>query len=222
MTNCGSDRPRARAAVRPTDATTGYRGASHYGSSGSSLILEEALHALLILLQEALINLQVVARVATKDDFLDRRQRRQHFSNGRDCHFGGVLDRITVCTCTDTGERNRGRVDARCHFERATIARCEQLRLSMRAAAPDWSHGMNHVFRWQAIAVGELRIPRRTAVQLAALLEQLRACCSVYRSIHPAAAQKGGIGCIDDCIDLECRDVRLNRFDLRHETSPRR
>jgi hypothetical protein len=84
--------------------------------------------------------------------------------------------------------------------ERVGVAVGKQLRL-MHAAVPHRSHGVNDVFRGQAIAARDPRLARRTPADRAALLEQLRTRRAMDRAVDAAAAQQRAVGGIDDGID---------------------
>jgi len=61
----------------------------------------------------------------------------------------------------------------------------EELRLTARPAVPDGADGVDHVFRRQAIAAGDLRVAGRAAAERAALAQQLRARRAMDGAVDP-------------------------------------
>lgn len=80
----------------------------------------------------------------------------------------------------------------------------------MTAAPPDGAGRMDHVLSRQPVAFGDLRLPGLAAVQRPALLQQRRPGRPVDRAVHPAAAQQGGVGRVDDGVYSAGRDVPLD------------
>jgi hypothetical protein len=84
------------------------------------------------------------------------------------------------------------------------------------AAVPNRADGMYHVFCRQPVTCGDFGAACFTPSQYAALFQQLRACCPVNGPVDPTATQERPVGCIDDGIGLQFRDVSQAKFDSAH------
>ncbi|CAM2148074.1 hypothetical protein PT2222_10387 [Paraburkholderia tropica] len=83
----------------------------------------------------------------------------------------------------------------------------------MRAAVPDRTNGVNHVFCGKPVAGGEFGVAGRTAVQRLALAQQAGAGRAMDRAVHAAAAEQRGVRGVHDGVDGERRDVHDSRLD---------
>ena len=52
------------------------------------------------------------------------------------------------------------------------------------------------------------------------MLQELRACGPVNGTVHPATTHQGGIGCVDDHVNVHRRDIAMNNVDLRSHKHP--
>lgn len=75
---------------------------------------------------------------------------------------------------------------------------------------------MNYVATWQVVCASDLRTTRFTAAQFRAFFEKPRAGGPMDCAIDPTTAQQCPIGRVNDCVDVECRDVPLNCLDRGH------
>src|ERR1035441_453452 len=100
--------------------------------------------------------------------------------------LGGPLHRKAVSASADRRKSNGA--NAMLHGQRkaASIAACEQLIFAVPPIAPDRANRMNDPFRPQPVALGDPRLPGRTASQLPALRQQLRSGSAMYRTVHAA------------------------------------
>ena len=89
----------------------------------------------------------------------------------------------------------------------------EQLALVLVAAIPDGPDGMDDLLTRQTVGIGHLALPRLTAAQRAAFLQQLNTCRPVDGAIYTSAAQQTPVGGIHDCIDLERRNIPYYNLD---------
>src|SRR5438876_9606468 len=69
---------------------------------------------------------------------------------------------------------------------------------------------MDHMPGGQLVAPGDLRFSRFTAVELAALGQQLRPCCTMDGAVHATAAQQRVVGGVNDGIHHLLGDVALD------------
>jgi hypothetical protein len=72
------------------------------------------------------------------------------------------------------------------------------------------------MFGRQFIAERYLGLPGLAAVELPAFFQQLRARCAMDGTIHAAAAQKGGIGSVDNDVNGQLDDVSLDGPESCH------
>ena len=75
---------------------------------------------------------------------------------------------------------------------------------------------MNDMPRLEPISAGEARLAGRAAADRAALFKQFWTGPPMDRTIDAAAAEKRLVGCIDDRVDIECRDVGPDDLKDRH------
>jgi len=92
-------------------------------------------------------------------------------------------------------------------LERPSIAGCEQLWLTPSAVSSNRSHGVNDIACRQLKAGCYFGVARGAAAQRSTRFEQFGAGCVVNRAIDPTAPEQGGVGGVDDRIDLEGRDI---------------
>lgn len=100
--------------------------------------------------------------------------------------------------------------------ETAAIAAGEQLVFVLRATMPDGPDGVKDPLGRKMKAGRGFGVAGGTAMQLAAGGEEFRTSGAVNCAIDPSTAEKRGIGCVDDCIDVEAGDVARNRDELGH------
>ena len=79
--------------------------------------------------------------------------------------------------------------------------------LTLAAAVPDRTDGMNDMPRRQPITPGQLGVAGAAAMERAAFGQQLRPGCAMDRAVYAAAAQQRSIGSVDNGIDAQAGDV---------------
>ena len=87
-----------------------------------------------------------------------------------------------------------------CQHKALPITGNELLPLIAFAAVPHWAYRMYHILAGQAVCLCDLGISGRTAAQRPTLIKQFRPCCTMYATIHAAAAQEGFFCGVDDGI----------------------
>ena len=87
---------------------------------------------------------------------------------------------------------------------------------AVRAAVPHGAGGMDDVLRGETVAAGDLGLARLTAVQRAALGQQLRPRGAVYRAVDPAAAKQRAVRRVDYRVHALMRDIALNYLYNSH------
>ena len=95
-----------------------------------------------------------------------------------------------------------------------TVAAGQQFRLALFPVAIDRPDGMNHVTGLQSIAFRDLGLAGRAAVQATAFGQEPRPGGPMDRAVDPAAAQQAVVGCVNDGVDIQCRDVGLQDGDV--------
>jgi hypothetical protein len=75
---------------------------------------------------------------------------------------------------------------------------------------------VNHEFRWQIVSAGDSCVANPAPAQGAAFLEQFLASGHMNGAIHAASAEEFGIRGIDNRIDRQSCDVRMNDFNSCH------
>src|SRR6266699_917814 len=83
----------------------------------------------------------------------------------------------------------------------------------MSAIPPDRADGVDDPFGRQFVALGDSCLASRAPAQLSAFLEQLWAGGAMDGAIHPAAAEQGRVGGVDNCIHLLMGDVTFDNQD---------
>src|SRR6266571_8567797 len=83
----------------------------------------------------------------------------------------------------------------------------------MSAILPDRADGVDDPFGRQFVALGDSCLASRAPAQLSAFLEQLRSGGVMDGAIHPAAAEQGRVGGVDNCIHLLLGDVTFDDPD---------
>ena len=97
----------------------------------------------------------------------------------------------------------------------------------MIATPPDGTGGVDHILAGQLISPGNLCLPCGTAVEPPTFFQKLWPCGPVDGSVHTAASQETGIGCIYNGLHIpDLRDVSpdspedLFYLDLMFHTAP--
>src|SRR5690606_25687219 len=123
------------------------------------------------------------------------------------------------------GEGHRARPHGVRDVERAGEAGGEQRRVGL-TAVPVRPHRVDHPPGRQVVPGGGHRLPDRQPVgqlgapQLHALLEQPWTGGAVDRAVDPAPTQEGGVGGVDDGVDVLAGDVALHGFDTHDPIVP--
>ena len=122
-------------------------------------------------------------------------------------------------TATDCRKRNRARSVLGRERKTGAIARSEQLRLALRAAAPHRADCVYDVLRGKTVALGDPGLPRVAAPKCAAFGEEIRPRRAMNGTVDATAAEQCRVGGVNDGVHVELHDTRLDRFELaRHVT----
>lgn len=84
------------------------------------------------------------------------------------------------------------------------------------ATMPDRADGVDDVAGGQAVAGSDFCLACLAAVELAAFGKQLRPGSAVNGTVHPASAQQGVVGGVDDGVNGQGGDVGNGDFDGAH------
>ena len=84
---------------------------------------------------------------------------------------------------------------------------------------PDRSNGVDDVLRRQPITASQARIAGCATAEGRTLCQQLASRGSMDCAIHPATAEQGLVGCVNNRIDLLQGNVALHRLNLQHALS---
>lgn len=161
-----------------------------------------------------LIHPKITRREATELDLLDRRALAERLAHSGNGHRNRKLDGIAIDTGADGRKCNGPQPELAGKLDGIPIAGRQQFRLAVGSAAPDGPHRVNDVLCREAIALGALGLAGLAAAQESAFMEQLRPCSAVDGAIDTAAAQKRGIGGIDDGVHLQQGDIGLKASEL--------
>mgnify|MGYP001546366261 CR=1 FL=1 len=99
--------------------------------------------------------------------------------------------------------------EARGQIEGVAVAVAQQPGLAAGTARPDRADGVDHVACRQVVTVSQLDLAGRAAAQQPAGLEQARARRAMNRTVDTTAAEQRRVGGVDDRIQRQRRDVRL-------------
>ena len=127
---------------------------------------------------------------------------RQEAADRLDGDAGGLLQGVVVHPRADGGESHRSAPQLQGQGHRVLIAARQQLRLPVSAPVPHGAHRVNHILGGEPVALRGLGLPGLTAVEGAALGQQLRARRPVDGSVHPAAPQQRGVCGVDNGVNL--------------------
>ena len=136
------------------------------------------------------------------------------FLNG---NLGGLVNRVAVSAATDGGKGEGLDVVDHGQFQRLDIAGSQQFRFVMPTAPPNRPHRVNDMLGRQFVAACDLGLARLASIQRPAFLRQFGAGRPVNRSVHPAPAEQGRVGRVDNRIDGQLDDVGAGEFDLVHD-----
>ena len=95
----------------------------------------------------------------------------------------------------------------------AQVARRQQLGLSLIAILPDRPDRMDDVSSRQPISFGDLGVAGLTAAEPTAFHRKLRAGSAMDCTIHPATAEEGRVGRVDDGVNPQCRNIGDDDFE---------
>lgn len=140
---------------------------------------------------------------------------RQITTRGSDGNVRSFLERIAVDAGADTRKRQGPHFRVVGKLKSMSIARGEQRRFALLAAMPDRPHGMYDVASRKVLALRQLRLSCSTASKTTTFLLQLRSGHSMNRAAHTAARKECFICGVHDGVDVQCRDVGLNRAQRR-------
>src|SRR5262245_12114533 len=160
--------------------------------------------------------LGALGREAAEDNTRDTVGRmgdlRRHRSDG---DASRAVRRKTIHPCRDRRESDRAHAPLGCERERRAITGSEQVFLALVAAAPDRADRVNDVFRFEAIAPGNLGGAGVTAAERLTLSEKFRPRGAMDSAVDAAATEQCSICRIDDGVDIERRYVRNADLKLR-------
>ena len=115
--------------------------------------------------------------------------------------------RVPVGAGADRRERHRRGADLVGDLQAAAVAARQEPGLAGVAAAPDRPDGVDHEPGGEPEPRGGLGVAERAPVQLAAGIEEVGAGGPVDRPVDPAPAEQGGVGRVDDGVDVLRGDV---------------
>jgi len=95
-------------------------------------------------------------------------------------------------------------------LQRLPIAAPQQFGFPVLAIPPDRTDRVDNVPGWQPVARSDPGLPSRATAERTAFLQQLGTGCPVDRTIHPAAAQEGLVGRVNDGVHPEGGDIGTN------------
>ena len=100
--------------------------------------------------------------------------------------------------------------------QRCPIAGFQKLLLPMPAIPPARTDCMDHIFAGQAVSLCNFCTAGFAAMQRTAFCKQFRSGRTMNAAIHTAAAQKGRVGSIDDCVNVHFCNIVSDHLQ-RHE-----
>lgn len=163
-----------------------------------------------------MVNGMILCVEADKEDLLD--QRRFVLADSLYGYLRSFELGIAVDSCTDVGEGDRTNPVSFCKLQGMEVAVAKLLGLAPVAAVPSRTDRVNHFLCGQFACGSDDGFADLAAAlsgaDLPTFVENRGASGPMYRSIYPAASQKGGIGCIDDRIDFDLGDVTSYELDI--------
>src|SRR5579862_1826810 len=118
-----------------------------------------------------------------------------------------MIRREAIDAGRDRGKCDRGQAMGHGQVQRRAIAGCQQLLLTLAAAVPDRTDGVNDMLRRQPITAGDLGGAGRAAAKRSAFDKQFRSGGAMDRAVDATAAEQAPIGGIDDGVDRKRGDV---------------
>ena len=145
-------------------------------------------------------------------------------NNEVDCHVAAQQEladgvrrhpqRLILGVAEDAGgdQRERHCFTLMCLGQRQArpIAGGQLLPLAMSAASPHRPNGVNHIPAGEEVGFCDLGVAGFAAAKPSALGQQLRPCRTMDAPIHPAPAQQGLLGRVDNGVHGHFRDVVAN------------
>jgi len=126
---------------------------------------------------------------------------------------GRQFDGVAVHATADCGKCYAVKPVLMGHLHAALVTVFEQVGLVFVAAVPHGPDRVDHVFRRQPVAAGNLGVAGGAAIQCSAFGQQLGTGCAVNGAIDTTAAEQRIVGGIDDCVHLQCGDVVGNNVN---------
>jgi len=113
----------------------------------------------------------------------------------------------------DGGKRHGADAILDSQIERPLVATGQQFILTVVAATPHRSYGVDNPPRREPIAARNLSIARGAAVQRAAFRQKFGPGRSMNRAVHASATQQRGVSRVHNGVDFLLRDVALDNHD---------
>src|SRR5947207_5293538 len=147
-----------------------------------------------------------VSNISTERDeehFVDRIGRRKKLPHLAHRNLAGLGDWIAVNAAADRRKRDRARAMLDRELQAVAITRCEQLRLTVVAAAPDRTDGVDHMLCRQPVPARDLRLAGLASAEETAFRDELRSRRAMNRAVDTTAAEERTVRGVDDRIDRE-------------------
>ena len=161
--------------------------------------------------QQGQVYKQVCVGKAAEDHFVDAGMLLQFGAYAFQCNACRGRERIAVDARADARKGDAAQFHGSCQVHALPVAGGEQIRLAMRASAPDGSDRVDHVGGGQPVAARHLRFAGSATAEQPALAGQLRTRGAMDRTVHAAPSEERGVGRIDDCIHCKRGDIGLDR-----------
>src|SRR5690554_4115233 len=100
------------------------------------------------------------------------------------------------------------------YFKTVFVTRSEELIFLGITTSPNRAYGMNDIFRYQLISLGDLCLSRWTSSQSATFFLKLRSGFPVNSSVHSASSQEGRISSIDNRIGFFFGNITQNDLNI--------
>ena len=148
---------------------------------------------------------------AVENDQVDRHvAAQQELADGVHRHPQRLILGVAEDAGGDQRERHRFAVVRLGQRQARPIAGGQLLPLAMPAASPHRYNGVNHIPAGETIGFCDLSLAGPAAAKPSALGQQLRPRRPVDAPIHPASAQQGLLGRVDNGVHGHFRDVVAN------------
>lgn len=123
---------------------------------------------------------------------------------------------VAVGAGADAWESDATQIVLRSDVQRVPVTAGQQIGFVVASSSPNRADGVDHKPGRKVVARCDLCLSGWASAQACALQQQRGSGCPVDGTVHPATAQQGIVGGVDDRITIEFGDVTQDRANFNH------